>query len=46
MHQFVAGQQYDGSEVIANPDAASKEMMSLMAAEWKTLSESDKAPYQ
>jgi hypothetical protein len=45
-NRFIADKDRRAAIKLANPDAASKDIMSLMAAEWKTLSEEDKAAYQ
>jgi hypothetical protein len=45
-NRFIADQERRAAIKLANPDAAPKEIMSLMGAVWKTLSDADKAKYQ
>jgi hypothetical protein len=45
-NRFIADKERRTAIKLANPDAAPKDIMSLMAAVWKTLSEDDKAAYQ
>lgn len=45
-NRFIADKDRREALKRANPDVSPREIMSLMAADWKTLSEEDKAAYQ
>ena len=44
-NRFIADKERRSAIKLTNPDALPNEVMSLMAAQWKTLSDTDKANY-